>query len=85
MRRELQRRTKSEPLGSAGDQRVLAPRLEVDSDVPGGVAGRELEADLVGDAVIGCDEVGEPGIDDRSDRVLERQRALRRDPYPATE
>ena len=54
-------------------ERVVAARLDVHRDVPGRVPGRELEPDLVGDAVVGRHEIGEPGVDHRPHRVVDGQ------------
>ncbi len=53
------------------DERVRTTRLHVHGDVARRVARRELEADLVGDAMVGRDEVGEAGVDHGPHRVVE--------------
>jgi hypothetical protein len=40
------------------------------------MTGRRLEPDFARDFAVGFDQVGQPGVDDGSDRVLDRVAAL---------
>jgi len=60
----------------AGDQSLFALRFDQHADMARRVPDRRDQADLVGDAVFGLDQIDEPGIVHRLYRVGKHRRHI---------